>query len=69
MIDIGAERMSVGSLCAFFPVLCRLLSFEKYLALAIEVRQEYEELLGVEEVARICFLLTFRWKLELGGQL
>ena len=54
MIDIGAERISVGVLCAFFPnstYLCRLLSFEEYLALAIEVRQEYEELLGVEEVA------------------
>jgi hypothetical protein len=34
-------------------MLSRLLSFEEYLALAIEVRQEYEELLGVEEVARI----------------
>ena len=53
MINIGAERIYVGSLCAFFSVLCRLLSFEEYLALAIEVRQEYEELLGVEEVARI----------------
>ena len=56
----------------FFPnstYLCRLLSFEEYLALAIEVRQENEELLGVEEVAWICFLLTFRWKLEQGGQL
>ena len=45
------------------------LSFEEYLALAIEVHQEYEELLGVKEVAWICFLLTFRWKLEQGGQL
>jgi len=69
VINIGAERISVGSLCAFFSVLCRLLSFEEYLALAIEVRQENEELLGVEEVAWICFLLTFRWKLEQGGQL
>ena len=52
MINIGAERIYVGSLCAFFlnsTYLCRLLSFEEYLALAIEVRQEYEELLGVEE--------------------
>ena len=54
---------------ALFSVLSRLLSFEEYLALAIEVRQEYEELLGVKEVAWICFLLTFRWKLEQGGQL
>lgn len=53
MIDIGAERIPVGTLCAFFSVLCRLLSFEEYLVLAIEVRQEYEELLGVEEVAWI----------------
>lgn len=56
MINIGAERIYVGSLCAFFlnsTYLCRLLSFEEYLALAIEVRQEYEELLGVEEVAWI----------------
>jgi len=69
VIDIGAERIPVGVLCAFFSVLCRLLSFEEYLALAIEVHQENEELLCVEEVAWICFLLTFRWKLEQGGQL